>query len=105
MKLFVQGRKDVFKTLQQKISSEDKTIWFHCASLGEFEQGVPIIEAMIKLKPDHKIAVSFFSPSGFEIKKNTPLADVVVYLPMDTPKNAKKFIKAIHPSIAFFCEI
>ncbi len=69
MKLFVQGRKDVFKTLQQKISSEDKTIWFHCASLGEFEQGVPIIEAMIKLKPDHKIAVSFFSPSGFEIKK------------------------------------
>lgn len=102
MKLFVQGRKDVFKILHQKISTEDKTIWFHCASLGEFEQGVPIIEAIKKLKPDHKIVISFFSPSGFEIKKNTPLADAVVYLPMDTPSNAEKFIEAIHPSIAFF---
>ncbi len=102
MKLFVNGRKDVFKILQQKISATDKTIWFHCASLGEFEQGVPIIEAMKKLKPDHKIVVSFFSPSGFEIKKNTPLADAVVYLPMDTQANAKKFIAAIHPSLALF---
>ncbi|MBK5213561.1 MAG: 3-deoxy-D-manno-octulosonic acid transferase [Flavobacteriaceae bacterium] len=102
MKLFVNGRKDVFEILQQKISASDKTIWFHCASLGEFEQGVPIMEAMKKLKPDHKIVVSFFSPSGFEIKKNTPLADVVVYLPMDTVSNAKKFIAAIHPSLAFF---
>lgn len=102
MKLFVDGRKDVFEILQQKISSSDKTIWFHCASLGEFEQGVPIMEAMKKLKPDHKIVVSFFSPSGFEIKKNTSLADVVVYLPMDTASNAKKFISIIHPSLAFF---
>lgn len=102
MKLFVNGRKNVFKTLQQKISSTDKTIWFHCASLGEFEQGVPIMEAIKKLKPDHKIVVSFFSPSGFEIKKNTPLADVAVYLPMDTPANAKKFISAVHPSLSFF---
>jgi 3-deoxy-D-manno-octulosonic-acid transferase len=102
MKLFVNGRKNVFKTLQQKISNTDKTIWFHCASLGEFEQGVPIMEAIKKLKPDHKIVVSFFSPSGFEIKKNTPLADVAVYLPMDTPANAKKFISAVHPSLSFF---
>ncbi len=102
MKLFVNGRKDVFEILQKKISAEDKTIWFHCASLGEFEQGVPIMEAMKKLKPDHKIIVSFFSPSGFEIKKNSPLADVVVYLPMDTQSNARKFIAGIHPSIAFF---
>ncbi|OAD90799.1 3-deoxy-D-manno-octulosonic acid transferase [Aequorivita soesokkakensis] len=102
MKLFVNGRKDVFKILQQKISATDKTIWFHCASLGEFEQGVPIMEAMKKLKPDHKIVVSFFSPSGFEIKKNTPLADAVVYLPMDTQANAKKFIAAIHPSLVLF---
>jgi 3-deoxy-D-manno-octulosonic-acid transferase len=102
MKLFVNGRKDVFKILQQKISATDKTIWFHCASLGEFEQGVPIMEAMKKLKPNHKIVVSFFSPSGFEIKKNTPLADAVVYLPMDTQANAKKFIAAIHPSLALF---
>lgn len=102
MKLFVNGRKNVFEILQQKISSEDKTIWFHCASLGEFEQGVPIMEAMKKLKSDHKIVVSFFSPSGFEIKKNTPLADAVVYLPMDTASNAKKFIDTIHPSLVFF---
>ncbi len=102
MKLFVNGRKDVFEILQQKISSEDKTIWFHCASLGEFEQGVPIMEALKKIKPNHKIVISFFSPSGFEIKKNTVLADAVVYLPMDTKSNAKRFIKAIHPSLAIF---
>lgn len=102
MKLFVNGRKDVFEILQQKISTIDKTIWFHCASLGEFEQGVPIMDEIKKLKPDHKIVVSFFSPSGFEIKKNTPLADAVVYLPMDTASNAKKFIAAINPSLALF---
>lgn len=102
MKLFVNGRRNVYETLQQKISATDKTIWFHCASLGEFEQGVPIMEAIKNLKPDHKIVVSFFSPSGYEIKKNTPLADVVVYLPMDTPSNAKKFISAVHPSFTFF---
>ncbi|MGO3182753.1 MAG: 3-deoxy-D-manno-octulosonic acid transferase [Aequorivita sp.] len=102
MKLFVEGRKDVLKTLQKKISPTDKTIWFHCASLGEFEQGVPIMEAVKRLKPDHKIIVSFFSPSGYEIKKGTALADVVVYLPMDTPSNAQKFISATHPSLALF---
>lgn len=102
MKLFVSGRKDVFEILQQKLSASDTTIWFHCASLGEFEQGVPIMEAIKKLKPNHKIIVSFFSPSGFEIKKNTPLADTVVYLPMDTPSNARKFIAAINPSLAIF---
>jgi len=102
IQLFVNGRKNVFETLQQKISETDKTIWFHCASLGEFEQGVPIMEAIKKLKPDHKIVVSFFSPSGYEIKKSTPLADTVVYLPMDTSAHAKKFITAIHPSLVFF---
>lgn len=102
MKLFVDGRKDVIDTLQQKVSAADKTIWFHCASLGEFEQGVPIMAEVRKLKPDHKIVISFFSPSGFENKQNTPLADVVVYLPMDTPSNSKKFIEALHPSLVFF---
>ncbi|HBL79180.1 MAG TPA: 3-deoxy-D-manno-octulosonic acid transferase [Aequorivita sp.] len=102
MKLFVNGRKDVFEILQQKISSEDKTIWFHCASLGEFEQGVPIMEAIKKQRPDHKIVVSFFSPSGFEVKKNTPLADAVVYLPMDIRANAKKFLAAVRPTMALF---
>lgn len=102
IKLFVDGRKDVVHILGKNISTSDKTIWFHCASLGEFEQGVPIMEEMKKAKPDHKIIVSFFSPSGYEIKKNTPLADVVVYLPMDTPLNAKRFIDAIHPSLSIF---
>jgi 3-deoxy-D-manno-octulosonic-acid transferase len=102
MKLFVEGRKNVFGIIEQNISATDKTIWFHCASLGEFEQGVPIMEALRKLKPNYKIVVSFFSPSGFENKKNTPLADLVVYLPMDTPSNSKKFINAINPAMALF---
>ncbi len=102
MKLFVNGRKGVFEKIQQNISAADRTIWFHCASLGEFEQGLPIMEAVKKLKPDHKIVVSFFSPSGFEIKKNTPIADLVVYLPMDTAANAKKFVLAVHPSLSVF---
>ncbi|WP_333907968.1 3-deoxy-D-manno-octulosonic acid transferase [Aequorivita sinensis] len=102
IKLFVDGRKDVVHILGKNISISDKTIWFHCASLGEFEQGVPIMEEMKKAKPDHKVIVSFFSPSGYEIKKNTSLADVVVYLPMDTPLNAKRFIDAIHPSLSIF---
>lgn len=102
MNLFVAGRKDVFKILEQNIKENDKTIWFHCASLGEFEQGVPVIEEVKKLKSNHKIVVSFFSSSGYEIKKNTPLADVVVYLPLDTPQNAKKFLELIHPSLSIF---
>lgn len=102
IRLFVNGRTDVFRLLDDKISPSDRTIWFHCASLGEFEQGVPVIEAIKKEYPKHKIVVSFFSPSGYENKKNTPLADVVVYLPLDTPRNAKRFIRAVHPSLVFF---
>ncbi len=102
MKLFVEGRKDTFKILKQKISKEDKTIWFHCASLGEFEQGLPIMEEVKKWKPNHKLIVSFFSPSGYEIKKNASIADCVVYLPMDTEANAIKFIQIAHPSLAVF---
>ena len=102
IKFFVDGRKDVFETLQKKIAPTDKTIWFHCASLGEYEQGVPIIKEVRKLKPDHKIVVSFFSPSGYEVKKNTKLAEITIYLPMDTITNAKKFIDIVHPSLAFF---
>jgi len=101
MKLFVSGRKDVFKTLSS-LSKNDKTIWFHCASLGEFEQGKPIIEEVKTLFPNHKIIITFFSPSGFEIKKNTPLADYVTYLPIDTMHNARKFIEIVNPSIALF---
>ena len=96
------GRKKTFQIIASVISPEDKTIWFHCASLGEFEQGVPIMESLRMSHPDHKIVVSFFSPSGYENKKNTPLADVVVYLPIDTKSNAEKFIDKVHPSLVFF---
>ncbi len=96
------GRKQTFQIIASGISPEDKTIWFHCASLGEFEQGVPIMESLRTTHPDHKIVLSFFSPSGYENKKNTPLADVVVYLPMDTRSNAEKFIDKVHPSLVFF---
>ena len=102
MKLFVDGRKEVFTILQNKIAATDKTIWFHAASLGEYEQGLPVIEK-IKIKfPNHKIVVTFFSPSGYEVRKNNTVADATVYLPLDTKANAKKFIQAIHPELVFF---
>ena len=102
MKLFVNGRKETFPILKSKLSKQDRTIWFHMASLGEFEQGVPIIEVVKNQYPEHKIVLSFFSPSGYEIKKNTPLADAVVYLPLDTKKNAARFLNLVHPEIAIF---
>ena len=102
MKLFVDGRKSVFQTLANKIQSSDKTIWFHAASLGEYEQGLPVIEAIKQQFPNHKIVVTFFSPSGYEVRKNNTVADVTVYLPLDTISNAKKFISLVHPEMAFF---
>ncbi len=102
IKLFVDGRKNVFNILSSKINSNDKTIWFHAASLGEYEQGLPVIEKIKKKFPNHKIVVSFFSPSGYEVRKNNSVADATVYLPLDTKLNAKKFIKAINPEMVFF---
>ena len=102
MKLFVDGRKDVFSTLQSKISPTDKTIWFHAASLGEYEQGLPVIEKIKTQYPTHKVIISFFSPSGYEVRKNNTVADVTVYLPLDTKSNAKEFIKLAHPEMTFF---
>lgn len=102
MKLFIDGRKSVFQALASKIQSSDKTIWFHAASLGEYEQGLPVIEAIKQQFPSHKIVVSFFSPSGYEVRKNNTVADVTVYLPLDTISNAKKFISLVHPEMAFF---
>jgi 3-deoxy-D-manno-octulosonic-acid transferase len=102
MKLFVNGRKSVFETLSQKIAPTDKTLWFHAASLGEYEQGLPVMEKMREHYPEHKIVLTFFSPSGYEIRKNTNTADVVVYLPLDTTANAKKFVQLVHPDITFF---
>jgi 3-deoxy-D-manno-octulosonic-acid transferase len=102
MKLFVNGRKEVFSILQSKINANDKTIWFHAASLGEYEQGLPVIEKIKIQYPNHKIVVTFFSPSGYEVRKNNTVADATVYLPLDTKSNAKKFIKAINPELVFF---
>ena len=102
MKLFVTGRKDVFVTLGKQISPSDKTIWFHAASLGEYEQGLPVMEEVRKKFPHHKIVLTFFSPSGYEVRKNTAAANVVVYLPLDTKANARKFISLVHPEMVFF---
>lgn len=102
MKLFVDGRKEVFPILLNKLSPNDKTIWFHAASLGEYEQGLPVIEKIKVQYPNHKIVVTFFSPSGYEVRKNNTVADATVYLPLDTKSNAQKFIKAINPELVFF---
>ena len=99
MKLFVSGRAETFHHLSS-IKKEDRTIWFHVASLGEFEQAIPIIESTKESWQDHKIIVTFFSPSGYEIRKNSKLADVICYLPFDTKSNMKRFVELVHPEIA-----
>jgi len=102
MKLFVDGRRNVFSELSAKIKPSDKTIWFHAASLGEYEQGLPVIEKIKERFPNHKIVLTFFSPSGFEVRKNNAVADVTVYLPLDTKNNASEFIELVHPDLVFF---
>jgi len=102
IKLFVEGRKTVFQLLESKISTYDKSIWFHAASLGEYEQGLPVMEKIKKEFPNHKIVVTFFSPSGYEVRKNNSIADACVYLPLDTKSNAQKFLKLVHPDLVFF---
>nr|WP_315145417.1 glycosyltransferase N-terminal domain-containing protein [uncultured Flavobacterium sp.] len=102
IKLFVEGRQPVFEILTSKLKPTDKTIWFHAASLGEYEQGLPVIEKIKERFPNHKIVITFFSPSGYEVRKNNTVADVTVYLPLDTKKNATAFLKLVHPEMAFF---
>lgn len=102
LKLGIEGRRETFKKLKQTISNTDKVFWFHCASLGEYEQGLPVFERLKKAHPDYKVVLSFFSPSGYEIRKNAPIADVVVYLPIDTPHNAQTFLELVHPSFIVF---
>lgn len=88
--------------LKKNISEGDSIIWVHTASLGEFEQGLPIIEQLKKNYPEYRILVTFFSPSGYEVKKNTAAADLVTYLPMDTKKNAMKFLDLVNPKLVIF---
>ena len=102
IKYFVEGRKRTFATLEAELSSSNKLIWIHVASLGEYEQGLPILEQLKIRYPNYKVLLTFFSPSGFEVKKDKTPADVVVYLPMDSTHNTKRFLEITKPKLAIF---
>jgi 3-deoxy-D-manno-octulosonic-acid transferase len=102
IKLFVEGRKKSFSILSEQLNHNDKTIWFHAASLGEYEQGLPVMEEFKKKFPNHKLVLTFFSPSGYEVRKNNTVADVTIYLPWDTKRNVKEFLKIVRPEKAIF---
>ncbi|NWJ52050.1 MAG: 3-deoxy-D-manno-octulosonic acid transferase [Bacteroidetes bacterium] len=102
-KLWISGRKDIFEKLEQKLAGNTHPlIWLHCASLGEFEQGRPIIESLKEQLPETRILLTFFSPSGYEVRKNYAEADYIFYLPADTIGNAKRFIKIVNPKAVIF---
>jgi len=101
-RLFQKGRKNIFITIEKRVNNTKKHIWFHFASLGEFEQGRPVLEQLKINDPERKIIITFFSPSGYEVRKAYPLADAIFYLPLDTRKNAEEFIRLINPEIAVF---
>jgi 3-deoxy-D-manno-octulosonic-acid transferase len=101
-RFWIKGRKKIFERMKKDISPLDRIIWFHAASLGEFEQGRPLIEKIKSKYRDYKILLTFFSPSGYEIRKNYKPADFVYYLPLDTKKNARLFISIVNPAYSFF---
>ena len=101
VKLMVRGQRQTWKTLRKKVREGDSYVWFHAASLGEFEQGRPLMEKLRRLHPEKKILLTFFSPSGYEVRKNYEGADIVCYLPLDTPCNARRFVKRAHISEAY----
>jgi 3-deoxy-D-manno-octulosonic-acid transferase len=102
-RLFTEGRKGLLDKLRSDLAGkQEKRIWVHCASLGEFEQGRPVIEKLKQQFPSYKIVLTFFSPSGYELRKDYEHADYVYYLPMDTKANAKKFIALVQPALAIF---
>ena len=96
------GERAAFDVLKQKVDPEAKYVWFHAASLGEFEQGRPIMERLRSEHPEYKILLTFFSPSGYEVRKNYEGADIICYLPLDTPINAIRFLRLVRPVMAFF---
>lgn len=96
------GERDAVRLLRSKVDSNAKYVWFHAASLGEFEQGRPIMEQLRREHPEYKILLTFFSPSGYEVRKDYEGADIVCYLPLDTPRNARRFLRAVRPVMAFF---
>ena len=104
-RLWTQGRQDLFGRLKEgrkSLRPDCPTVWVHCASVGEFEQGRPLIEALRDRQPDLNIVLSFFSPSGYQLRKNYPVADLVCYLPLDTPGNARRFLDLLDPALAIF---
>ena len=101
-RLWSEGRKDLFERMAEAIKPEDRVVWVHSSSLGEFEQGRPVIEKIRVRYPDYKILLTFFSPSGYEIRKNYQGADYIFYLPADTAKNARRFLDIAHPEVAIF---
>jgi len=101
-KQWIDGRKNLFELIEESGVQGQKNAWFHVSSLGEFEQGRPVIEAFRQKYPEYKMVVTFFSPSGYEIRKNYPGADYIFYLPLDTRSNARRFVQLIAPKIVFF---
>ncbi len=102
MRLFVDGRKQSFAVLENRIDKNQEYIWFHVASLGEYEQGLPVMEEIKAQYPEYKLLLTFFSPSGFEIRKNNKIADITIYLPLDTKQNVKRFLDIVQPKMVFF---
>ncbi len=96
------GERDAIRLLKEKVDPEAQYVWFHAASLGEFEQGRPLMEQLRKEHPEYKILLTFFSPSGYEVRKNYEGADIICYLPLDTITNARRFLRAVRPVMAFF---
>ncbi len=101
-RLWLAGRKNLFNKISFVLKEGEKRVWFHCSSLGEFEQGRPVIEKFREKYAGYKIVLTFFSPSGYEIRKNYEYADYIFYLPLDTRKNSEKFIELINPKLVFF---
>ena len=96
------GEREAFRILKEKVDPEAKYVWFHAASLGEFEQGRPLMEELRREHPEYKILLTFFSPSGYEVRKNYEGADIITYLPLDTITNARRFLRAVRPVMAYF---
>ena len=96
------GEREAFRILREKVDPNAKYVWFHAASLGEFEQGRPLMEQLRKEHPEYKILLTFFSPSGYEVRKNYEGADIITYLPLDTITNARRFLRTVRPVMAFF---
>ena len=101
-RLWINGRKRLLERIADAVANDDHPVWIHSASLGEYEQARPIIEKIRKERPNTKILATFFSPSGYEIRKNDPLPDYVFYLPIDTVRNARRFLRIVRPSMAIF---